>query len=296
MQITRSPSLRLARSARVVASAVVIAGMMTACVPSTSDGGQVITTTDDRIFQIRTARVALAEPVPVVVAEVDRLVAAIETVWITGDDTHARANLAATLDPAPLRIALASLVAAGPVGDGPDMIAARSVIGEIAAHIDQVAVAARGELDEFEALRVFDDQLAQVLVGWGAPGSRRTQLEAFAQLAEQATALSVDLAAQTETVGCTQVYARRSGVAELLAERTRSLRALVEARQGADFDELRREFSEDPFGFGTSLGEADRTAAARCWRQQSPVATAPGELARLVDELAATLDPAELQG
>jgi hypothetical protein len=296
MRTTAAPSLRSTRRARAAVAAAVMAGLLTGCVPATSDGGQLIVSTDDRIFQIRTARIALATPVPALVAEVDRFVDAVETIWTTGDATQARGQLAGTLDAAPLRVALAALVAAGPIGDGPDMRAARSVVGQIATHVNQLAAGARSELDELGSLGAWDDKLAQVVVAWDAPGSRNGQLEAFAQLAVQATSLATELAAQTETVACTEVYVRRAGVAELLAERTLALRALVEGRQGLAFDELRRDFHEDPFGLGSSLGEADRAAAARCWRLRSPTATAPDELARLVDALGATLDPAELRG
>lgn len=278
----------------VVAVAVAVA--LSGCDLPTSDGGEVVIATDDRVEEVRAAREVLAEPVPAVVGEAERLVAALRRVWTEEASVEARAALAEALRPAPFEEALAELAAVDLDGDGPDVVAASALLDDLVRDGRALLAVTDEELASVTALPPFDRELEDLLSGWDARGSYSQQLTAFEELAAEAEALAAVAAERTATPACVELWPRRSGAAATVAERTRELRGLIRDRRGQEFDELRDEYRQDPYGTGGLLGVLDAQAASACWADGSE---APGLVVALqehVGELGDVLDPPDLQG
>lgn len=279
----------------MLTAAVVLTGLV-GCTPRASDGGQVVVTDDDRILEVRAAREALAEPVPAVVAEAERLVDALEQVWTETGQVEGRAERAAALRLAPFGDAVETLDAVALDGDGPDVVAARDLVAAMVAAGRSLLEVAEEELASLTALPPFDAELEAVLAGWDQRGSYSQQLEAFTQLAEDATALADQAEGRTATPTCTGLWERRAQAARTVTERTEELRILIRDRRGQEFDELRDSFRQDPYDLDGLLGELDAAAAASCWAEESEAPGAAERLLTRTDELEAALDPPDLQG
>jgi hypothetical protein len=278
------------------ASVLVVALLLQGCALPSSDGGTIVVTTDERVQEVRDARAGLAAPVPAVVGEAERLVAALERVWTEEAPAAERAALAEALRTAPVEDAVAVLDAVELAGTGRDVVAAREVVTALVADTGALLGAVREELASLTSLPPHDEQLAALLEGWDARGSYSEQLAALDELAEAAEALATAAAGRTATPACVGVWDRRADAADVVAERTRELRALVRDRRGQEFDDRRDAYGADPYGVGADLGVLDARAAAACWEDAS---AAPGLLARLrahVEDLEDVLDPPDLQG
>ena len=252
-------------------------------------------TSSDRVQEVRAAREALAEPVPAVTAEAERLVEALEQVWTLEASAEERADRARALRLAPFEEAVGDLDAVELEGEGPDVAAAADVVDAMVADARALLAVAEEELASLTAAPPFDEQLEGLLQGWDQRGSYSQQLEAFDELAAQAEELAADAAARTATPACVELWPRREEAARVVAERTRELRVLIRDRRGQEFDELRDAYGQDPYGVGDLLGVLDAEAAA-CWRDASEAPAAVELLRTRTDELAAALDPEDLRG
>ncbi len=275
--------------------AVAVLGGLVGCTPPTSDGGEVVVTTDQRIPEVRAARDALAEPVPAVLGEAERLVAALEQVWTEKAAAEERAARAGALQLDPFRDAVDRLGEVELDGVGPDVESARELVDAMVADGRALLEVVEQELASLTAVPPFDEDLEALLARWDQRGSYSQQLEAFAQLATDATTLAEEAAGRTATPACTALWERRALAAETVAERTEELRGLIRDRRGQEFDDLRDSYRQDPFGLGGLLGELDAEAAASCWAGQSDAPAALEQLQTRTDELEAALDPPDLR-
>lgn len=270
--------------------------LLVGCSPPTSDGGEIVVTDDERVEEVRAAREALATPVPAVGAEAERLADAVEQLWTEEGPADERGERAAALRAAPFRDALAALDAVSLEGIGPDVEAARAILDAMVADGEALLEAVEAEVATLTALPAFDAQLDELLAGWDARGSYSQQLEAFEQLVADAEALAADAAARTAAPACTEAWPRRESAALVVAERSEELRDLVRDRRGQEFDDLRDEYGQDPFGVGEFLGVLDAEAAAACWADGSDVPAARVAIEEGTAQLATVLDPPDLRG
>lgn len=273
----------------------VLAALVGACAPPTSSGGEVVLSTDERVTEVRAAREVLGEPVATVRGEADRLVEAVADLWVSEGTSAQRATRAEELRLAPFRGAVAALASAELDGQGPDVVAARGVVAALGDDGEALLAAAEAELEALSAVAPYDEELEALLAGWDARGSYSQQLASFDELAVAARELATTARDRTATPACTGLWERRAAAALTVAERSEELRALIRDRRGQEFDELRDDYRQDPYGLGGLLGEADAAAAADCWRDASAL---PGTLASIEDgaqELADVLDPADLR-
>ena len=277
-----------------VLAATILAVVLAACSPPTSDGGEIVQEPDARIDEVLAARAALAEPVPTLTAEAERLVAALEQLWVEPVPSNRRAAVVASLRVAPFDDAIAGLAAVELEGDGPDVRNVRAAVAAVLDDGEALGAAVAAEQDELVELVAFDEQLRSLFEPWDAPGQYSAQLAAFEQLTVDARALADEAAKRTSTPACTEVWDRRVAAATTVAERTDELRTLIRDRRGQEFDELRDEYRQDPFGLGALLGELDAAAAAACWTEDSRVTSLLAALLASRDELAAALDPDDL--
>ncbi len=277
-------------------AAVTLAVLVTGCDLPSSDGGQVVVTTDDRIEEVRAARAALAEPVPALAAEAERLVAALERVWTEEAPAADRAALAESLQLGPFDEAVDAVAGVELEGDGPDVVEASAILADLLQDARDLRAVVEEELASIVAMPPFDEQLEDLLAGWDARGSYSQQLNAFDELAADAEELATVAEGRDATPACVELWPRRSEAATVVAERTRELRALIRDRRGQEFDELRDSYRQDPYGTGGLLGEQDAAAAADCWADGSAAPQVLGTLDEEVAALGAALDPADLQG
>lgn len=266
------------------------------CTPPASNGGQTTVTSDERIDEVRAARASLAEPVPALIGEASRLVAALEEVWTREAAADVRAELAGALRLEPFREAADDLEAVELEGEGPDVEAATAIVEAMVADAHTLLEVADDELASLQDVEPFDQELDEVVSGWNQRGSYSQQLEAFDELAVQAEALADDAAERTATPACVELWPRREQAAEVVAERTRELHGLIRDRRGQEFDELRDEYGQDPYGLDDLLGVTDAQAAAACWGEESEAHGMVESLQERVDELAQALDPDDLRG
>lgn len=253
-------------------------------------------TTSDRVEDVRAAREALAQPVPTVTSEAGRLVEALEEVWTLEGSAEERADRASSLRLEPFEEAVGDLDAVELEGDGPDVATAAEIVDAMVADGRALLEVAEEELASLTAVAPFDEQLEGLLEGWDQRGSYSQQLEAFDELAVEAEELAEDAAGRTATPACVELWPRREEAAQVVAERTRELHVLIRDRRGQEFDELRDEYGQDPYGLGGLLGTLDAEAAAECWSEESEALGAVELLRTRTDELAAALDPEDLRG
>ncbi len=279
----------------LLALTLALATVLTGCVTRTSDGGEVIVSPEDRAFEVRSARVALTEPVPALVAEIARVVEAAERVWTAPGDSTQRARLAVAFDLEPLRAAALGIAEVEVVGAGPDVLAVRDVLARMVERAEDLGAQVELEMAELAAVAETDVVLSGLVEAWDEPGSYSRQVTLFQETADAAAALATELSTRTAVVPCTELWGRRSQAATLLEQRTLELRDLIRNRDGELFDETRSTYREDPYGLAMRPGEADAAAADACWSDASDVAAAEPEMAALVAELSGALDPAELR-
>lgn len=277
-------------------AAVAVAVLAAGCDLPSSDGGEIVVTTDDRIEEVRAAREVLREPVPALLGEAERLVAALERVWTEAAAADERAALAESLQLTPFETAVDGIATIDLEGDGPDVAAASSLLDDLVRDARDLQTAAEEELASIAAMPAYDQQLEDLLARWDARGSYSQQLTAFEELAADAEELAAVAAEREATPSCVELWPRRAEAASVVAERTGELRALIRDRRGQEFDELRDSYRQDPYGAGDLLGALDAAAAAACWADGSAAPAVLRALEERVAALGAALDPDELQG
>lgn len=236
---------------------------------------------------VMAAREAVASPASALGTTAEAVVVAV---------TDVRLNAAGTLIERQARL---DAVSEGPVQDLADALGQADSV-HLDSEIDEIRMAqaawlttraaasdllsAAGEqLDELQRILAWDERLGQLAATWQEPGSRRLQLERFAENADLADQLAADIRADAPTT-CPEQLERRQEAAEFIAESTRELRGHIEAYRGTTFDERRLELADDPTGFGLPLHELDNQDVD-CWRERSGIATAA-----LLDALAGLQD------
>ncbi len=275
---------------------VLVAVLTAGCDLPSSDGGEIVVTEDDRVDEVRAAREVLAEPVPQLLGEAERLVDALERVWTEEAPSAERAALADSLQLGPFEAAIDVIATTDLEGVGPDVTTASALLDDLVRDARAVVSEVEGELAAVAAVPAFDQQLEELLAGWDARGSYSQQLTAFEELATAAEGLAATADDRSATPACVELWPRRSEAAAVVADRTRELRELIRDRRGQEFDELRDRYRQDPFGTGDLLGVLDARAAAACWVDGSGVPAALVVLEERVGELGAALDPVDLRG
>ncbi len=275
---------------------VLVAVLTAGCDLPSSDGGEIVVTEDDRVDEVRAAREVLAEPVPQLLGEAERLVDALERVWTEEAPSAERAALADSLQLGPFEAAIDVIATTDLEGVGPDVTTASALLDDLVRDARAVVSEVEGELAAVAAVPAFDQQLEELLAGWDARGSYSQQLTAFEELATAAEGLAATADDRSATPACVELWPRRSEAAAVVADRTRELRELIRDRRGQEFDELRDRYRQDPFGTGDLLGVLDARAAAACWVDGSEVPAALVVLEERVGELGAALDPVDLRG
>lgn len=275
--------------------AVAAAVLLGACSPGASDEVPAeVVPDEERIGEVRAAREALATPVPALVAEAERLVEALGSIW-TGAAT-ARGDQADELRLTPLQDATDALDEVELEGTGPDVAAASELVDALVADARELTTSVEEEVATLVDVAAFDAELEELLAQWDGRGSYSQQLTAFDEAAAAAEELAARATERTATPACTGLWERRAEAATTVATRSEELRALVQDRRGQEFDELRDEFRQDPYDLGALLGELDADAASACWEEGSAAPAALDALRGHTDELAGALDPADLRG
>lgn len=250
-----------------------------------------------RIEAIRDARQKVGQPASGLAGAADQLVAAVADLR---EDPPRRPDqrLAATQD---LRTEVfpsfdEALSAARDVEIGSateDVAAAGQTWSELVDAAEELRRLAIEDLDAIERAARYDQRLSELTQRWDEPGSRRQQLEAFDQLIEDATSLADEIAEAEPVAACLGTFERRAEAARTVAERTAELRDLVQRYHGTEFDELRSEYRQDPFGLGQDLTEADAAEHA-CWQSDAPLVAARERIGALLEQLEADLNPDDL--
>lgn len=178
-------------------------------------------------------------------------------------------------------------------GDGPVAAAARAAWDRAIEAARDVAAAATAEAELAARIAAADATLEELVAAWDQPGSRREQLEVLAATAEQAEALAADLETLEASPACLGDLQARHDAAQFVAEATRELRGHVAAHRGNEFDRLRAELEEDPYGVGHPLAEVGSGAEA-CWDADSGVAQGTSRLVDALGALEEALNPPDL--
>lgn len=270
--------------------------LVVGCNGEGGEAGEAGVGADDRIAEIRDARAAVSEPAGELARAVTDVLDAVETLRADPhlqpsrrlDETvEVRRSLLPELD-----AALAAAADAEVTGATDDVVAARAAWEQLQADAREVRAAALEELAALDAAANTDLQLVEITEGWDEPGSRSQQIAHFGELLERAEQLSARL--DDEDVGeCLTTFERRRDAATTVVERTEELRQLVEGYRGTEFDELRSEYRQDPFGVGAPLTELD-AGEADCWREVSPLVAAGERFQESLQELEQTLNPPDL--
>ena len=279
-----------------VALAVLAGGCSSGSEPATLNESPTISR-DARIAMIRAARSTIEQPAADLAAAVEAVELAVEEVREDPprrpDDRREAVQAIREGTLPPLRAAIDAAEEVELVGDSDDIEAARAAWQELIDTASEVEPAADTDLEAIERTAALDEQLAELTRRWDEPGSRRQQLERFAELAEEAEALSAEIAEAEPVAPCMTTFDRREEAARTVAERTLELRDLIQRYRGTEFDELRDEYRQDPYGFGAPIteGAADDLP---CWREEGPVPTAAEEVSAALDRLQSALNPPDL--
>lgn len=282
---------------RRLALAVPVAAALVACSsPSSEPTPSPSSTVDTRLEAIRATRELVAAPAVELRAAVQVLVGrvgALRTELETGEAAQ-RVDDILTEPAADVEDAVASLRGLD-LPPGPDAARAEAALASAIAAAEGAAAAAGQERDEVLALATYDEELLALTEAWDEPGSRRQQLERFAELADAADALRVRAEEADPLHPCSRAWVRRAVAAEHVAAATRELREYVSSYQGRAFDDRRRELADDPLGLGGEpLGRTDARELADCWSDVSGVTRASAAVDDALVELEDVLNPADV--
>lgn len=249
---------------------------------------------DDTVREIRAAREAVEEPAVDLLVAAQRLVAAVEALRTSDvEDPTQRLSLLADPPSEPFEELQGAIAAARRVrlaGDASGVLAAQEALDAAADAGRAVLEAARRDI----ANQVRAAEIHATLLGmterWEQPGSRSQQLDRFADLAAEAESFAEILDAAAPVAPCLTVFERRAAAARHVAEATRQLHGHVEAYRGGEFDRLRAELAEHPFGLERPLVEGD-LAELDCWRGEAPVVEAAADVEEALVGVEAALNP-----
>lgn len=179
----------------------------------------------------------------------------------------------------------------------PDVQAADEALDDALAGARRMADAATIVATAADQASTADQALQELVASWDEPGSRS---ELLARLDE--TALAADHLAADEVGAppeqCPGPVDSRVAAASFVADATRQLRELVEARDGDAFDARRAELAEAPLGH-------DDTGTPRTHRHPIEPEGCPAvdatresatEVTRALEDLQAALNPPDLSG
>lgn len=264
---------------------------------ATEDPAEVSTT--ERIAAVREARAVLGAPAADLATEVAAVRAAVERLR-TEPPAEPGRRLAAVLTVrsdqlARLTSALAAVDDVDAGGGTSDVAAAEAAFERAVGAAREVRVAALEDLGAIESAARLDAELAAVVAGWDGTGSRREQMDAFAELVDAAAAAEDRARDLQEVAPCLTTFARRAEAAAVVEARSAELRALVVGYRGNEFDELRDTYRQDPFGDGRLPAEVD-AGESGCWEREAGLPTAVDDFDLALSELEAALNPDELSG
>lgn len=179
----------------------------------------------------------------------------------------------------------------------PDVRAAADALDDAMAGARRMAEAGTVVATAADQASTAEQSLDELVATWDEPGSRSELLARLDETALAADALATDeVGAPPE--GCPGPVEARVEAASSVADATRELRELVEARDGEAFDARRAELSDAPFGH-------DDSGAARQHRHpidpdECPAVDAARESAadvtQALQDLQAALNPEDLSG
>lgn len=177
----------------------------------------------------------------------------------------------------------------------PDVVAADAALDDAMAGARSMAEAATVVATAADQASTADQTLAELVATWDEPGSRSELLARLDETALAADALATD-GVGTPPEDCSGPLASRADAAVFVAESSRELRALVEARDGLAFDERRAELADDPWG----QREDGQDAARSIDPDGCPAVDVAEESAAMVvqalQDLQAALNPEDLSG
>lgn len=258
--------------------------------------GEEVDTADVRITEIRDARAAVSEPAGELAQAAAEVFEAVEALRVDppmqpSERLDHAVEVRRSRLPA-LDAALAAAADAEVTGDTDDIVAARSAWEQLRAEARDLRAAALEELGIIDAAANIELELIEITEGWDEPGSRSQQITRFGELEQRAEALAARID-DAEVGDCLTTFERRRDAAATVAERTDELRGLIERYQGNEFDELRSEYRQDPFGLEAPLVALDREEAD-CWREVSPLVAAWDRFQARLRELEEALNPPDL--
>ncbi len=177
----------------------------------------------------------------------------------------------------------------------PDVVAADAALDDAMAGARSMAEAATVVATAADQASTADQALAELVATWDEPGSRSELLARLDETALAADALATD-GVGTPPEDCSGPLAARVDAAAFVAESSRELRALVEARDGLAFDERRAELATDPLG----RREDDQGAVRSIDPDDCPAIDVAEESAAMVvqalQDLQTALNPEDLAG
>lgn len=223
--------------ARAALATLVCAMALAACTSSPPDDAP----PTERVQAIEQARSDVGEPAEALGTAVAALATRVDAAAAMPDAARVQAVLDATAE---LRAAHDTAASVELAGEVPDVIAA--------AEAWQAGVTAAATMEETatEVATVLaqvvevDAQLADIVAGWNERGSRSEVITRF----EEAAATADDIAARTGPPTCRDPMQTRVAAAAFIAEASRDLAELVQARDGTGLDERRAELAEAPYG------------------------------------------------
>lgn len=277
------------RTAPVLASVVLLAACTSPDSPPAPDDG-----TSERRAAVVEARELVVDPAQHLGTAAATVAARLEdVVERPGADPVGSLREAVTdLEEAREEVASLDLVPATP-----DVEAAEAALDAARAGARRMAEASTVVATAADQASTADQALEDLVASWDEPGSRS---ELLARLDE--TALAADALAGDEVGAppeqCPGPVESRVAAADFVADATRQLRELVEARDGDAFDARRAELADAPLGHDDA-GTA-RTSRHPIEPEGCPAVDAARESAeevtRALEDLQAALNPPDLSG
>lgn len=174
----------------------------------------------------------------------------------------------------------------------PDTVAAVGALTEAGSEATVLRESALVVADAVDALTPTSERLAGIVARWDEPGSRSQLLDRFAV----AAAAAADIAASDDgPPGCPGPQQEQADAAAFVADATRELEDLIEARDGNGFDARRAELADAPYGTAGGVPRAldDAVDPDACPALAEATDAARGVVDAL-GELQAALNPTDL--
>lgn len=179
----------------------------------------------------------------------------------------------------------------------PDVRAADEALDDAVAGTRRMAEAGTVVATAADQASTAEQALTELVATWDEPGSRSELLARFDETALAADALAGEESGEPPQ-GCPGPLEARVDAARFVADATRDLRELVEARDGEAFDARRAELSDAPFGHDDSGAprehrhpiDPDECPAVGAARESA------ADVTRALQDLQAALNPEDLSG